>query len=87
MDLFDVIDAGDGMIEDDGRRFFKHILEATVQCEEQGILHRDVKPENIIIDLTNREARLTDFGLACECQEDPFRHFVGKLQTFSDSKA
>lgn len=77
-DLFDIMDVDDGMTEDDGRRFFTQILDATIQCEEQGILHRDIKPENIIIDLTNMDAKLTDFGLACETQEEPFRRFVGK---------
>ena len=77
-DLFDIMDIDDGMTEDDGRRFFTQILDATIQCEEQGILHRDIKPENIIIDLTNMDAKLTDFGLACETQEEPFRRFVGK---------
>ena len=79
-DLFDVVDAGDGMTEDEGRLFFTQILEAAIHCEEQGILHRDIKPENIIIDLKKQEAKLTDFGLACETQEDPFRRFVGKGQ-------
>ena len=77
-DLFDVIDAGDGMTEEAGRRFFTQILEATIQCEAQGVLHRDIKPENFIVDLKKQEAKLTDFGLPCETQEDPFRHFVGK---------
>ena len=77
-DLFDIMDVDDGMTEDDGRRFFTQILDATIQCEEQGILHRDIKPENIIVDLTNMDAKLTDFGLACETQEEPFRRFVGK---------
>ena len=84
-DLFDYIDAGDGMPEDDGRRFFKQILEATIQCEEQGVLHRDIKPENIIVDLIKMEAKLTDFGLACETQEDPFRRFVGKRHSSNAS--
>ncbi|XP_068744907.1 serine/threonine-protein kinase pim-3-like [Montipora capricornis] len=77
LDLFEAIEARDGIPEDEGRRFFAQILDATIQCDEQGVLHRDLKPENIIIDLKTREAKLTDFGLACETQEDPFRHFVG----------
>ena len=77
-DLFDFIDAGDGMTEYEGRRFFAQILEATIKCEEQGVMHRDLKPENIIVDLKNQVVKLTDFGLACETQEDPFRRFVGK---------
>ena len=78
LDLFEAIEARDGIPEDEGRRFFAQILDATIQCDEQGVLHRDLKPENIIIDLKTREAKLTDFGLACETQEDPFRHFVGE---------
>ena len=87
-DLFDFIDAGDGMTEYEGRRFFAQILEATIKCEEQGVMHRDLKPENIIVDLKNQEVKLTDFGLACETQEDPFRRFVGKrsgADVFTDS--
>ena len=78
LDLFDAIDARDGMPEDEGRRFFVQILDATIQCDKQGVVHRDLKPENIIIDVKTREAKLTDFGLACEIQEDPFTNFVGK---------
>lgn len=77
-DLFDYIDYRDGLAEDEGRQLFTHILEAAIQCEEQGVIHQDIKPENIIIDVSKTEAKLTDFGLACDTQEAPFRHFVGK---------
>ncbi|XP_022783676.1 serine/threonine-protein kinase pim-1-like [Stylophora pistillata] len=76
-DLFDYIDACDGLIEDEGRELFTHILEAAIQCEEQGVLHQDIKPENIIIDMNKMEAKLTDFGLACDAQDQPFRRFAG----------
>ena len=33
-------------------------------CHSMGIMHRDVKPHNIIIDHKNRELRLIDWGLA-----------------------
>jgi len=33
-------------------------------CHSMGIMHRDVKPHNIIIDPLTREIRLIDWGLA-----------------------
>lgn len=50
-----------------------------------GIIHRDLKPENIIYDARTRSAKLLDFGIARDAQEDPAERltrtgfFVGSL--------
>jgi len=48
----------------DVRYYMYEILRALDYCHSMGIMHRDVKPHNIIIDPKKRELRLIDWGLA-----------------------
>lgn len=40
------------------------LFKALDYCHSMGVMHRDVKPHNIIIDHKKRELRLIDWGLA-----------------------
>ena len=48
----------------DIRFYMYEILKALDFCHSKGIMHRDVKPHNIMIDHANRKLRLIDWGLA-----------------------
>ncbi|KAG4115129.1 hypothetical protein ERO13_D12G073200v2 [Gossypium hirsutum] len=48
----------------DIRYYIYELLKALDYCHSQGIMHRDVKPHNIIIDHELRKLRLIDWGLA-----------------------
>jgi len=48
----------------DIRYYVYQILKALDYCHSQGIMHRDVKPHNVMIDHNKREIRLIDWGLA-----------------------
>jgi serine/threonine protein kinase/tetratricopeptide (TPR) repeat protein len=49
--------------------FTKQICEGLHHAHESGIVHRDIKPGNIVIDEDNK-ARILDFGLATVAGED-----------------
>jgi casein kinase II subunit alpha len=48
----------------DVRFYIREVLKALDFCHSQGIMHRDVKPHNIMIDHAKRKLRLIDWGLA-----------------------
>ncbi|KAI5417926.1 Casein kinase II subunit alpha-4, partial [Lathyrus oleraceus] len=48
----------------DIRYYIYELLKALDYCHSQGIMHRDVKPHNVMIDHAQRKLRLIDWGLA-----------------------
>eukprot|EP01039_Chlorochromonas_danica_P000519 gene516-558_t len=48
----------------DIRYYIFELLKALNYCHSNGIMHRDVKPHNVMIDHERRELRLIDWGLA-----------------------
>ena len=82
MDMFNIIveryTRGTPLTEKEVRRYFAQIVQANISCEEKGVLHRDMKTENILVDMISDEAKLIDFGLASEVQQTPFTKFRGE---------
>ncbi|RNA22335.1 Serine threonine- kinase Pim-3 [Brachionus plicatilis] len=67
-DLFDYIteisykSSGSGLAEPCAKLLFKQIVETVLAIKKLGVLHRDIKDENILIDLENNQIKLIDFG-------------------------
>jgi casein kinase II subunit alpha len=51
-------------VDYDVRYYLFELLKALDYCHSRGIMHRDVKPHNVMIDHEKRELRLIDWGLA-----------------------
>jgi serine/threonine protein kinase len=61
--LKDLIDKNLYLDVDKVWRLFREILQGLNHIHEQGMIHRDLKPRNVLID-ANGHAKIGDFGLA-----------------------
>lgn len=61
--------------------FMYQILNGTAFCHARGIIHRDMKPPNILVDKDTLIVKLADFGLArmCRIPVRPYTHEVVTL--------
>jgi mono/diheme cytochrome c family protein len=62
--LQQLLDTGESFSVQEILRIGKEAAEGLAAAHEQGLVHRDVKPGNILLEGTERRVRLTDFGLA-----------------------
>ncbi len=60
------IAAGEPCPEAVALRYIRQVGEALNVMHEKGLLHRDIKPHNIMVRLPADEAVLIDFGIARE---------------------
>jgi len=49
---------------DESRRIFMETADALYAAHQQGVIHRDVKPDNILLEGTRGRVMVTDFGIA-----------------------
>jgi serine/threonine protein kinase len=66
-DVFDRILKRKHYTEKDARDFARILLEGVAHIHEQGIAHRDLKPQNLLLSSTDDDAdiKIADFGFAC----------------------
>ncbi|XP_071311640.1 serine/threonine-protein kinase pim-2-like [Agelaius tricolor] len=76
-DLQRFIEARQFLPEEVARELFRQVLEAVWHCTSCGVLHRDIKPGNIVLDLATGQAKLIDFGCGTYLQETAYTHFAG----------
>jgi len=76
-DLFDFITSHGALEESLARDFMEQIVRTLISVHKAGIVHRDVKDENVVINLETNRLGLIDFGSAALVKEADFEDFDG----------
>ena len=76
-DLFDFISEQGPLPENLAKNLFRQVVDIVQQCHAKGVLHRDIKDENLLIDLTSHQIKLIDFGSGTYLHEGIYTEFEG----------
>ena len=79
IDLFDYITQKGVVSEKSSRFLFRQILEAIQYSHSMGVVHRDIKDENILIDLKEHCIKLIDYGSGTFLTSELYTEYEGKL--------
>ncbi|KAL6487814.1 hypothetical protein MHYP_G00044400 [Metynnis hypsauchen] len=79
-DLIDyVYDSGRCLLEEEGKVILRQLVEGIIGIHSKGVLHRDIKPDNILIqsDPEGLHVRIVDFGCGTFLKEGPYTSYYG----------
>ncbi|XP_053487408.1 uncharacterized protein LOC128611703 isoform X1 [Ictalurus furcatus] len=80
MDLFNFTKLQDGRLsEAQARDVILQVIRAARHCCDRGVLHRDIKEQNLLINTDTLEVKLIDFGCGDLLKDTPYGEYAGTL--------
>ena len=76
-DMFDYISEKGCLDEKVAANFFRQVVQTVLACHSSGVIHRDIKDENILVNLKTGKLNLIDFGSGAFMKDDHYTEFEG----------
>jgi len=76
-DLFDFISDNGPLKEDLAKKIFRQLIETVQKIHAAGVIHRDIKDENILIDTQTHNVKIIDFGSGARLHDEVYTDFDG----------
>ncbi|KAL0158738.1 hypothetical protein M9458_046814, partial [Cirrhinus mrigala] len=58
------------------KKVLLQLISALKHCESRGVLHRDVKPEKLLISTESHDIKLLDFGCGDLLKDSAYKYFA-----------
>ena len=82
VDLFELSSQYGALGEDAARVILRQVLQTSLQLAKNGVFHRDLKDENIMVNTRTLETKLIDFGCATTQHNADYTELIGTPEFF-----